>query len=129
MALHVLVVDDWKDSADSLAMLMELWGHEVRTACSGVESLEITKSFRPDVVLLDIAMPGMDGYEVAQRLRRDFSDNMTIIGLSAFRKAEDRERLQQDGFDNYLVKPADPDELRRLLESCRSRIGSVPTAE
>jgi signal transduction histidine kinase/DNA-binding response OmpR family regulator len=116
---RVLVVDDHVDAAASLAMLLRLYGHEVRTASDGPSALEEARSFRPEVVLLDIGLPGMDGYEVARRLRKEIpDDHITLAALTGYGQDRDRSRSQEAGFDHHLVKPVDPEALQRLLTSC-----------
>jgi signal transduction histidine kinase len=113
---RILVVDDNVDSADSLATLLELSGHQVRTAYGGAAALEAAESHRPEVVLLDIGLPGMDGYEVARRLRGGTtSAGVTLVALTGYGQDTDRRRTQEAGFDHHLVKPVNPDELARLL--------------
>jgi PAS domain S-box-containing protein len=114
--LRILVVDDNKDAAESLAVLASLWGHEVRTATDGPEALRIAEAFRPAVVLLDIGLPGMDGYEVARRLRQlPNLENAFVIAVTGYSQEEDRRRSREAGFDHHVVKPADADTLQALL--------------
>jgi PAS domain S-box-containing protein len=113
---RILVVDDNVDGAESLATLLELYGHEVRTALDGPAALAVADEFRPDVVLLDIGLPGMDGYEVARQLRaREAFRAARLIAMTGWGQDADRERSRQAGFDLHLVKPVDPAELRRVL--------------
>jgi CheY-like chemotaxis protein len=113
---RVLVVDDNVDAAESLAMLVGLQGHEVRVAHDGYSALEQVTDFRADVVLLDIGLVGLDGYEVARRLRRQSSaENLLLIAVTGYGRPEDRFRSREAGFDYHLVKPVDPDRLCRLL--------------
>jgi CheY-like chemotaxis protein len=115
---RVLVVDDNQDSASSLAMLLKFLGTEIRVANDGPTALEVIKDFRPNIVLLDIGMPGMDGFAVARRVREDHeSDGMVLIALTGWGQAEDRERTREAGFDHHLVKPADIATLKSLLAS------------
>jgi two-component system CheB/CheR fusion protein len=119
---RVLIVDDNADAADSLAMYLRLLGQEVRVANDGKMALEIAGSFRPSIVLLDIGLPGMDGYEVAQHLRRLPDANaMLLVALSGYGQANDRLRSQQVGIDHHLVKPVEPSVLNELLVSGRLR--------
>jgi PAS domain S-box-containing protein len=113
---RVLVVDDNKDSATSLGMLLKYLGSEVQVAHDGATALATIEGFRPDVVLLDLGMPGMDGFEVARRIRNrvDFN-NIMLIALTGWGQSEDRERTRNAGFDHHLVKPADITALRSLL--------------
>ena len=112
---RVLVVDDHVDAADSLALLLRMEGHQVRVARNGPDALDAVRSERPDAILLDLGMPGMDGYEVARRLRQGEGRNVFLIALTGWGQAEDRRRTREAGFDHHLVKPADPAELRKLL--------------
>jgi len=115
-ARRILIVDDSRDGGESLAMLLRVLGAEISLAHSGRQALELVDSFKPDVVLLDIGMPGMDGYEVARRIRSN-PDNrhISLIALTGWGQDEDRRRSVAAGFDHHLVKPADIDQLRQLL--------------
>jgi two-component system CheB/CheR fusion protein len=113
---RVLAVDDNVDAARSLAMLLRSWGHEVRVAHDGPEALKMASAFRPEVVLLDIGLPGMDGYEVAGRLRREVGlARALLVAVTGYGQEEYRRRSFAEGFDRYLVKPVDPHTLRELL--------------
>jgi PAS domain S-box-containing protein len=115
-ARRVLVVDDNADAADVLTALLQGLGHEVQTAHGGMEALEMAERFRPDVVLLDLGMPGMSGVEVARRLReRKRSPEPLIVAVTGWGKAEDRARSRAAGFDLHLVKPVEEHELREVL--------------
>jgi PAS domain S-box-containing protein len=114
---RVLVVDDYRDSANSLAMLLKLSGAEVQTAYDGESALEAISNHRPSVVLLDIGMPGMDGYEVARRARESGGGDLTLIALTGWGE-EESVRLSEDaGIDHHLVKPVDYHALMALLAS------------
>jgi two-component system CheB/CheR fusion protein len=113
---RVLVVDDNVDAAESLAMLLRVEGHEVRTAHDGATALDAAQAYRPEVVLLDIGLPKMDGYEVAQRLRRlPDSKSALVVALTGYGQEEDRRRAEEAGFDVHLVKPVDLAVLYSLL--------------
>jgi two-component system CheB/CheR fusion protein len=115
---RVLVVDDNSDSAESIALLLELNGHDVRMAHDGPAALEIARSFHPQVVVLDIGLPGMDGYEVAKRLRSEAPmQNVILIALTGYGQSEDRQRSIAAGFNHHLVKPVDPEVLQTLIAS------------
>jgi PAS domain S-box-containing protein len=117
---RILVVDDNIDSAESMAMLLQFEGHEVKTAFDGLEALQATREFRPNVVLLDIGLPGMDGYEVARELRRDGEQQrLVLIALTGYGQAEDRQRSQDAGFDHHFTKPVDHDSLNSLIKSLK----------
>jgi PAS domain S-box-containing protein len=117
--LRILVVEDNVDSADSLNLLLRLYGHDVQVARTGPTALEMASASRPDLVLLDIGLPGMDGYQVAQRLReKPEYKNVMVCALTGYTPSEaDRQRQQQTGFDHYYVKPVS---LETLLEMFKS---------
>ncbi len=127
-ALHVLVVEDNVDAADSLSLLLRLYGHEVQVARTGPTALEMASGFHPDVVLLDIGLPGMDGYQVAKHLReRPEFKNVMMCALTGFTPSEaDRQRQQETGFDHYFVKPV---ELASLLELFKTVGQSSPARD
>lgn len=113
---RVLVVDDLAASAETLMTLLEMEGFEVKIAHEGIAALEIAQEFRPDVVLLDIGLPGMNGFEVANRLRSSASSrNALLIALTGYGEAESRNRSAQAGFDFHMVKPADVNLLLSML--------------
>jgi CheY-like chemotaxis protein len=115
-ALRILVVDDNEDAALALSRLLETSGHTVYQAYDGPSSLEAAADHNPDVVLLDIGLPGLDGYEVAKRMRRDpVLAQMRLIALSGYCQEEDRQRSREAGFDHHLAKPTDYQELLALL--------------
>jgi CheY-like chemotaxis protein len=110
------VADDNVDAAQSEAVLLRMSGHEVHVAHSGPAALEAATAFRPDFVILDIGMPGMDGYEVARQLRRQPGlKKVVLVALSGSGTDEDRRRSRDAGFDAHLVKPADHTALAKLL--------------
>jgi PAS domain S-box-containing protein len=121
-AHRVLIVDDNTDAAESLAMLVNLWGFDARAASDGVEGLRLASEYRPRFVLLDLGLPALDGYEVARRIRGlpKSGTTMTLIAVTGYGQATDRDRAAEAGFDHHLVKPIDPEALRRLL------MGGVP---
>jgi PAS domain S-box-containing protein len=115
--LRILVVEDNRDSAESLRLLLQMFGHEVSVAYSGPEGVQAAKRWHPDVMLCDIGLPGLDGYGVVGELRRDPETAGTrAIAVTGYGGEEDRRRSQQAGFDLHLVKPADPEQLRDLLK-------------
>lgn len=115
---RILVVDDNKDSAESSASLLRLDGHEVQVAHDGQTALQSVQDFHPDVVLLDIGLPGMDGYEVARQIRAmSSSGNILLIAHSGYGEGEHREKSRLAGFDHHLVKPADLSQLTELIAS------------
>ncbi|HEV8002814.1 MAG TPA: response regulator [Planctomycetaceae bacterium] len=115
---QVLVVDDNSDAAESLKMLLQLLGAEVQSSKDGLAALEALETYRPSIVLLDIGMPGMDGYEVARRMRQLSSgQEATLIALTGWGQEEDRRKSKEAGFDHHLVKPVDFGALQALLAS------------
>jgi PAS domain S-box-containing protein len=120
--LRVIVADDNKDAADALAMLLELSGHEVRVAHGGRAALSLAQTFRPDVVILDIGMPDLSGYEVAEQLRREpWGESIMLIALTGWGRDDDRQRATAAGFDQHMTKPVDPEKLEALISKCRLR--------
>jgi signal transduction histidine kinase len=115
-AMRVLVVDDNVDAADSLALLLRLHGHEVNTAHNGQDALEQIHTNGPAVVFLDIGLPGMDGHEVARRLRADEGQpRCLLVAITGYGQDTDREKSREAGFDYHLIKPADPTKVEELL--------------
>jgi CheY-like chemotaxis protein len=113
---RILVVDDNRDAAESLQMLLELYGHEVRVAHDGEEALAAFAKDRPEVILLDIGLPRLDGFEVARRLRADGQNrDVLLVALTGYGKHEDRAHSREAGFDHHLVKPVEPTMLMSLL--------------
>jgi CheY-like chemotaxis protein len=113
---RVLVVDDNKDAALTLSMMLDLMGSEARIAYSGFEALEVAEQFRPEVVLLDIGMPGLNGYDTARRLREQpWGRDIVLVALTGWGQNEDRQRSQAAGFDDHVVKPIEPAALEKLL--------------
>ena len=115
---RIVVADDNEDSAESFAMLLSFSGHEVRIAHDGASALSAVRDFRPDVAFLDIGMPGLSGYEVAQAVRAEpWGREVTLIAVTGWGQADDRTRARTAGFDRHLVKPIDPAEVDRLLDA------------
>jgi CheY-like chemotaxis protein len=118
----LLVVDDNRDAAESMSMLLEMWGHEVAYAYDGPSALITAQQLRPQAVFLDIGLPGMDGYEVAERLRAlPEGKDAVLIAITGYGQEDDRRRSQRAGIDHHLVKPVAPDALRRLIDSLQIR--------
>jgi CheY-like chemotaxis protein len=114
----VLVADDNHDAAESIAMILELAGHEVRVANSGQAALSLAQLFRPDTVVLDIGMPDLSGYQVAQRLRQEpWGKDIQLIALTGWGQDSDRRRALESGFDEHLSKPVEPESLEALINS------------
>jgi two-component system CheB/CheR fusion protein len=115
---RLLVVDDNKDAAESMSMLLEMWGHEVAYAYDGPSALETAEQWHPEAVFLDIGLPGMDGYEVAERLRGlPEAKHAVLIAITGYGQEDDRRRSRRAGIDHHLVKPVAPDALRSLIDS------------
>ena len=113
---RVLVVDDNKDAANALALLLEAEGHEVRTAADGVTGLALAREYGPEVVLLDISLPRLDGYEIARRMREDAQlRSATLIAITGYGQSHDRARAAAAGFDYHLTKPVEYTSLQRLF--------------
>ena len=114
------MVDDNEDSAESMAILLRLWGHDVNVSHDGPSAIEAAATYRPEVVFLDIGLPGMDGYEVARRLREQQDGRaLTLIALTGMGRDEDRRRALEAGFDRHVTKPVTP-------ETLQSIVGAVP---
>ena len=113
--LRILVVDDSRDAAESITKLLRLGGHEVLIAHEGEHALHLAATLQPSVVLLDIGLPGMDGYEICRRLRQSGLANALIVAMTGYGLERDRQRSQEAGFDTHLVKPVPPGELLRMM--------------
>jgi CheY-like chemotaxis protein len=114
--LRILIVDDNRDAANSLAAILGLTGHEVRAEYHGAAAIGVAEIFRPEVMILDLGMPGMTGYEVAQHIRRRTDGQaLLLIALTGWGQPEDRARSHAAGFDHHLVKPVNPSVLKQLL--------------
>lgn len=126
---RVLVVDDNRDTLESMGMLVELWGHEVRCAKDGPAALTLAEQFQPEIVLLDIGLPGMNGCEAARRLRQVRGlEHAVMIALTGYGREDDRQVTRAAGFDHHVVKPVNPPKLRALITSHAPRHdGSDPT--
>ena len=115
-SLTILVVDDNRDAADSLAKLLRAWGHEAWTAYDGLQAIDVAREKRPLVALVDIALPKISGYQVAQRLSRDqWGRTMTLIAVTGMGREDDKERAIAAGFDEHLTKPIDYTALQAIL--------------
>jgi two-component system CheB/CheR fusion protein len=118
MGRRLLVIDDNKDAAESMSMLFELWGYEVVCAFDGRAALETAVKYRPDAVFLDIGLPGMDGYQIAERLRElPEGTRAVLVAITGYGQDEDRRRSREAGIDHHLVKPVAPETLHKLLDS------------
>jgi CheY-like chemotaxis protein len=115
-SVRVLVVEDNVDTATSLALLLTESGHDVRTAHDGPTALGAALDYRPDVALLDIGLPGLDGFEVAKRMRQQpIFQKVMMVAMTGYGKASDRQRSQEAGFDHYLVKPVKFEKVQEIL--------------
>jgi two-component system OmpR family response regulator len=115
--LNVLVVDDNRDAADSTATLLELWGHTARTAYDGVEGWRVIQEWNPDFLILDINMPGLDGYALAARVKQTPGmEGIQMAAVSAYSDPQHVQRVADAGFDFRLTKPAPPRDLREILK-------------
>src|SRR5262245_339011 len=115
--MRILIVDDCKDGADCLAILLRKWGHEVRVAYDAPTALQLAEAFRAEIVLVDIGMPGMDGYCLARELRgREAFRDALVIAVSGYSDPAHRVLGNEAGFDFYMVKPTDPAALQEILD-------------
>ncbi len=126
--VRVLVVNDHWANVESMARLLRLYGHEVQTALRGTSALNAAKASPPDVVLLDISMPDMDGFEVARELRQILPANVLLVALTALGLPEDRKRCLEAGFDLHLVKPVHPSQVENLLRNFAASLVRVPSS-
>ncbi len=113
----MLIADDNADSAETLAMLLEVFGNEVHVARDGAQAVEMAEALRPEAILLDIGMPRLDGYQACERIRLQSTQDRKpyVVALTGWGHDEDRERARLAGFDHHLVKPVDPVVLEKLL--------------
>jgi CheY-like chemotaxis protein len=115
-ALRVLVVDDNADAAEMLELLLEASGHDYRTAYDGPSAIQAALEYRPDVILLDIGLPGLDGFEVARRLRQQYSlSNVVLVAVTGYGQESDLSRSLDAGFDHHLIKPVSFEKVKQLL--------------
>jgi CheY-like chemotaxis protein len=115
-SLRILIVDDNRDGADSLAMMLQIMGNDTRTAYDGDAAVASALEFRPDVILLDIGLPKQNGYEACRRIRQQpGGKELVIIAQTGWGQEEDRKRTREAGFDHHMVKPVDPSSLMKLL--------------
>jgi CheY-like chemotaxis protein len=116
MSPRVLLVEDNPDHRTSLRFLLEAWGFPVQEASDGQEGVRKALAWRPEAAVVDIGLPLCDGYEVARRVKHALGDDIVLIALTAYGAPEDRRRAFEAGFAHHLTKPADPEELHRLLD-------------
>jgi CheY-like chemotaxis protein len=118
---RILLIEDNADAREALRALLELDGYEVHAAADGTEGLDLARTKVPEVVLIDIGLPGFDGYEVARRMKVLPAPPSVMIALTGYSEPEDRQRAKDVGFAAHLVKPVDPDDLSRLLTRLETR--------
>jgi CheY-like chemotaxis protein len=122
---RILVVDDNVDSAESMAMMLKLSGHDVAMAHDGLEAVNLAQEFQPDLALLDLGMPKLDGYEAARSIRRQpWGQGIMLVALTGWGQAEDKRRSREAGFDAHLVKPVDFDALEKLVATSKDGNGT-----
>jgi CheY-like chemotaxis protein len=129
-SLRVLVVDDNRDAADSLCVLLRVWGYDCRTAYDGAAGLEAARAYLPDCLVLDIAMPRLDGYSLARQVRQEPGlESAKLVALSAYSDERHTRRAREAGFDFCLVKPPDLSELERILKMLDETVRLASQAE
>ena len=120
MGLRILVADDNRDNADSCSMLLQMDGHEVRVAYSGRDALTVAAEFAPHIMLLDIVMPEMTGYEVARQIRASaWGKKVLLVAITGHSQVEDKRKALAAGFDHHLAKPVEQAALQELIVKCR----------
>jgi CheY-like chemotaxis protein len=124
--LRVLVVDDDRDTADSYCVLLSLWGHRPFAAYDAASALSAARQQQPHVALLDVALPAVNGLELARRLRAEPGLDVLLVAVTGYGTAEDRARCAAAGFDHHLLKPVEPDALRGLLTEYAGRLSRRP---
>ncbi|MGA9768451.1 MAG: ATP-binding protein, partial [Blastocatellia bacterium] len=118
---RILVADDNEDSAFTMATMLRIMGHEVRTAHDGIEAIEAAEAFRPELILLDIGMPRLNGYDACRRIREQvWGGSMVMVALTGWGQDEDKRRSHEAGFDHHLVKPIEPETLEKLLAAMQT---------
>jgi CheY-like chemotaxis protein len=116
---RILIVDDNRDAADSMALLVETAGHSARTAYDGHQALDLASAFAPDVLLLDLGVPGLNGFEIARRIRRQpWGRKVALIAVTGWGQEQDRRRTKEAGFDAHLIKPVGTADLLSALSAC-----------
>jgi len=127
MPRRVLIVDDSEDGAESMAMLLQVAGHDTYKAHDGYSAIAAAERLRPDAVLLDIGLPGLNGYEVCSRIRREpWGKQMVLVALTGWGQEEDRQQSSEAGFDAHMVKPVDHDALLEFLAALPSSADVSP---
>ena len=121
--MRVLIVDDNEDAAESMAQILRLMGHHAEVSFSAPKALQIAADVDPDLVLLDIGMPEMDGHEVARRLRRILRADVRLVAVTGYGADEDRRRSREAGFDEHAVKPVMPESIIEIVTRARALRG------
>ena len=116
---RILVVEDSADNREMLRMLLESSGHEVHEAGDGLSGIELAVQLEPDVVLVDIGLPGIDGYQVARQIRSKLRGGCRLVAISGYGRQKDKERAFDAGYDEHLLKPVDPARLLTVLDATR----------
>jgi CheY-like chemotaxis protein len=125
-SLGILVVDDNADATLAMCMLLRSLGHDVRSAADGLEALAVAETFRPDVILLDIGLPGLNGYGVARHIRQQaWGKEMSIVAVTGWGQLDDRRKSMDAGFNLHMVKPVDMSELMNVLASVRHAVDEL----
>jgi CheY-like chemotaxis protein len=128
--VRVLVVDDNADAAESVALFLRLEGHDTITALDGLQAIELCRSFAPDVVVIDIGLPGLNGYELAQQLRASpETAHMQLIALTGYGQESDVRAAKEAGFDHHFIKPMNPAEIHRVIATRVSANRNAPHDE
>ena len=117
---RILIAEDIPDAAEMLRVMLDLMGHEVRVAADGVQAVALAREYRPDIALLDIGMPRMDGYQAAREIRGALGPGVVLVALTGWGQEEDQQRARDAGFDHHLTKPAEPGVLERLIASAQA---------
>ena len=120
----ILIVDDNQDSANCLAMLLRLMGNEVHTAFDGIDAVSAATAFLPDLMLLDIGLPKLNGYDVARRIRTEHANRVVLVALTGWGQEEDRRRSREAGFDHHLTKPVEITVLQAMLADPQFQIST-----
>jgi two-component system, sensor histidine kinase len=127
MSRRILVVEDNRDNRDSMQMVLECWGHRVEVAEDGVQGVQKALMWQPEAAIVDIGLPLLDGFHVAKQVRAVLHQSIFLIALTGYSSRRDREQAFACGFDVFLTKPADLDELADLLRGPMLKLGCVPT--
>jgi CheY-like chemotaxis protein len=116
-SLRILIVDDNAPTAETLALIVECWGHQSRVVLQGAQALAVATRYHPHVILMDLSMPGMDGFQVARALRQSTAHASTVlVAMTGHGQDEDKQGALQAGFDHFFVKPVEPDALKKFVD-------------